>query len=51
MKMNCVNEKVLVPFSACMSVHSHETKQVKNQYVLYTSSKEAEWNVVEITFN
>lgn len=42
----CVNENVLVSFSMCMC--SHEIKEVKNQYVHYTSSKGAE-NLVEIT--
>lgn len=41
-----MNENVLVSFSMCM--YSHETKEVKNQYVYYTSSKGAE-NLVEIT--
>lgn len=46
MKVICVNGSVLVSFFRCM--YSHETAEVNNQYVYYTSSKEAE-NLVEIT--
>lgn len=42
---DCVNENVFVSFSVCM--YSHETKEVKNQYGYYTSSKGAE-DLVEI---
>lgn len=46
MKMICVNENILVSFFMCM--YSHETAEVTNQYVYYTSSEEAE-NLVEVT--